>query len=715
VTAPTVVITETIGLTNLAVANTGAETWTGFRHSGGGTPTPQNETDIFIQGSQAVSIKTSGSTRDEGVWIDTGAGTVDMTVAGRHFYAWALITTMSQMDAIASGGLYIIIGSSATNWNKYYVGGSDVSGSSWKRYVIDCNKTPSETSATPATLTAIRWWGIGVKSASVSAKSENVVIDRIDYGNGLAIEDGDSTDPATWQELFDADNNISNKYGIIQQEPNGTFTLLGGVRIGDDSGTKTSLWNDQSGDKVFFGNPLYHNGSALVSAVDSDALYVIEGRGNTTGTTDIDFGSVVGSGDSRQGILGGTIGSAGPKFAIDFETDIAHLDTVNFYGTTFENAGIMSFSSSTKTDVIGCTLVNCGRAEPNTCEFLNITLVAPVPDRGVEIVSGTGVKNVSFIAGESGQFDATRVWQADESATPDSFVEYTDEAASATAADVLPFPATEAANDYFCIGADSKFESLSIDVGTVGAGGAPAITWEYWTGSAWTALAGVTDNTNAFTTSGVNTVVWTDDTDDWEATSLNGERPLFYVRARLTSVYSTTNPILDEAHPVDKIEHHAHFPSTTGSPFTAASWAFFGFGSDGAPKWHAVNNSGGSLTVSPTVIAEITEAETEDIGAASTTVSGISLSITFINLQNGGEIRIYRVSDGGEEDGIESITGGQFIATLNSGVSYNVVVIHSADATQGGSVPIRREGQVYTASVSIDLGQISPDPNQSNP
>lgn len=670
--APTIVTTETIGLTNIAVANTGVETWTGFRDSGGGTPTPQNETDIFIQGSQAVSIKVSGSTRDEGVWFDNTTG-VDMTVSGRHFYAWALVTTMSQMDAIASGGLYVKVASDASgnNWNKYYVGGSDVSGSSWIRIVIDLNKTPSETAATAATLTSIRWFGIGVKSASVSAKSENVVIDRIDYGNGLAIEDGDATTPCSWQELFDDDDASANKYGIIQQEANNTFTLYGGVRIGDASGTKTTLWDDQSGAKVIFANPLYYNGTALVSAVDSDNLYKIEGVGNGTGTTDIDFGSVVGTLDDRQGILGGTIGSAGPKFTLDFETDIADLDSVNFYGTSFEGAGIMQFSGSTKTDLIGCIFVNCDEIQPNDAEFLNCTVIAPVPDRGVEIVSGTGVKNVSFIAGETGQFDATRVWQVDESATPDAFVEYTDEAASAATGDVLPFPATEAANDYFCIGADSKFESLSIDVGTAGAGGTPAITWEYWTGSAWTALSGVTDNTNAFTTAGVNTVVWTDDTDDWAATSLNDERPLYYVRARLTSVYTTTNPILDEAHPVDKIEHHTRFPSTTGSPFSAVGWNFFGFGAAGAPKWHAVNNSAGSLTISASD-SNISAGEVEDIGAASTTVNN-DVTVTITGLIANSEVRIWETGTLTVVDGVESSgTSFAFADAAASGVDIRI-------------------------------------------
>lgn len=668
-TAPTVVLTETIGLTPVtdAESTTG---WSGFRHSGGGTPSPADETNVFVQGSQAVSHKVSGSTRDEGIWFTISSA--DLTGnADKHVYVWAAMIDMAQLDGIAAGGFYIIVGSSTSNWNKYFVSGSDVNDGRFTRYVVDITKTPSETSATPATLTAVTLIGIGCKSASITGKAENLVCDRIDYGTGLAIEDGDSTTPASWDELFAADDNISNKYGIIQREANGTYTLIGGVRIGDGSGTKTSLWLDESGRTVAFKNPVYHNGTALVSSVDAANLYKIEGAGNGTGTTDITFGSVVGSGDDRRGLLGGSIGTDGPQFTLDFETDIADLDTVNLYGMTLQGAGVAQFSSATKTDVIGCTFVNCDEIQPNTCEFLNCTLVAPVPDRGVEVVSGTGVKNASFIAGTSGSFNATRVWQVDESITPDAFVEFTDEAASAATADVNPFPATEATNDYFCIGTDSKFESLSIDVGTAGTTG--VIAWEYWTGSSWTALASVTDNTNSFKNSGVNTVVWTDDTDDWAATSLNDERPLYYVRARITTTYGT-DPVLDEAHPVDKMEHHAHLPSTAGSPFAATGWNFFGFGAAGAPKWHGVNNSGGSLTLNASD-SNLSVVEIEDVGAASTTVNN-NVTVTLTGLIAGSEIRVYETGTLTVVDGIESSgTTFPFSDAAASGVDIRIFAL----------------------------------------
>jgi hypothetical protein len=677
--APTILLTETIGLTNIDNAESAAN-WTGFNDGAGGAPTPQNESDVFVQGTQAVSVKISATGADRGLWYDNTTG-IDMTVTGRHLYIWIAMTTIGNAFTIANGGIYVKVASDAAgnNWNKYYVGGSDYLpkgqvDAGFTRIVIDLNKTPSETAGTPATLTSIRWFGAGTNQTG-TAKSENFVVDRVDYGNGLSIEDGDSTTPCSWQELFEADDNASNKYGIIEQR-SGVFYVKGGLGIGDASGTKTSLWLDESGATVIFENPLYHNGTALVSAVDAPNLYNIVAQGNGTGTTDITFGTVIGSGDGRQGISGGTIASAGPKWTFDGETDITDLDTVEFYGVTFGQAGVTQFSSATKTDVIGCIFVNCDEIQPNTAEFINNSIVAPVPDRGVEIVSGTDVRQISFIAGDTGQFNATRVWQVDESTTPDTFVEFTDEAASAATGDVNPFPATEATNDYFCIGADSKFESLSIDVGTAGTTG--VVAWEYWTGSAWTALSGVTDNTNSFKNSGVNTVIWTDDTDDWDSTSLNDERPLYYVRARITTTYGT-DPVLDEAHPVDKMEHHVRFPSTTGSPFTADTWNFFGFGAVGAPKWHGVNNSGGSLTITAND-SDLLETEVEDVGAAATTVNN-NVAVTLTGMLDDTEVRIYTAGTTTELAGIEAATDGtaddrSFTFSLTAALDVDINILH---------------------------------------
>jgi hypothetical protein len=383
-------------LTNVTLANdlTG---WAGFNDGAGGAGSDVLEEDIFIQGVAAVSKKVSGSGQDQGL-IYTPGGATNLTAdADKHVYAWIAFTTHGILNTIALGGLYLRLEDSGGNWSKWYLDGSDTIPAEvlFKRYVIDTSKTESENSGTPVDLTDVTIWGVGVKSTG-NSKSENLIVDRIDFGTGLRIEDGEASDECNWAALFADDDDINNKYGIITQR-SGVFYLLGALDIGDPA-SKTTLWLDESGATVVFENPLYYNGAALVSAISAD-LYAITFQGNGTGTTDIDFGGVIGAGDDRQGIGGGVISTAGPRFTIDGETDIADLDTVNLYGMTLTGAGVTKFSGSTKTDIIGCTFAECDEVQPNDAEFLNNTVIAPSPDRGVEMVSGHNIKQVGFIAG----------------------------------------------------------------------------------------------------------------------------------------------------------------------------------------------------------------------------------------------------------------------------------------------------------------------------
>ncbi len=443
---PNIIITEAIGLTLWHALDSTANT-AGFRHSGGGSPTPQDETNIFKEGSQAVSIKASGATRDEGLWATAAVG-VDLSIdANKHVYVWAAATTMSQHDAIAGGGIYIIVASSDANWNKYFVNGSDTAEGNFIRYVIDVTKKPSETAATAATLTSITRIGIGVKG-TITAKSENVILDRIDYGTGLAIEGGQASQRATWEQLFLGDD--ANKYGIIEKR-GGIYFLKGGIRIGDASGVVTTSWIDAFNAVVEFENPLYHNGDALVSAITAEDLYRIEVVGNSTGTTNVTWGEVIGSGDDRQGVLGGVIRSAGPKWRFDLDGDLADIDTVNLYGLQIQGAGTVSLDGASKEKVIGVTFINCDEVAPNECEWLNNTVVSPVPDRGMEFDSAlpTTAKQTKFVYSSSNvRLDADFVWQVTVAPTPDTFVDQTDNFNNGGANATIFFPASEAAGDY---------------------------------------------------------------------------------------------------------------------------------------------------------------------------------------------------------------------------------------------------------------------------
>lgn len=137
---------------------------------------------------------------------------------------------------------------------------------------------------------------------------------------------------------------------------------------------------------------------------------------------------------------------------------------------------------------------------------------------------------------------ADQVWTEDQSAG--TFVDETIDFNDAGAGDVQPYPTAEAVEDNLYIGYRSKFGLVKINTGTAAVGGGTT-TWEYWNGSAWTALSGVTDGTTDFTVTGSQDVTWTMPT-DWAAKSVNGTGAIFYVRARLDAGSFSTEPLITQ-------------------------------------------------------------------------------------------------------------------------------------------------------------------------
>lgn len=82
-----------------------------------------------------------------------------------------------------------------------------------------------------------------------------------------------------------------------------------------------------------------------------------------------------------------------------------------------------------------------------------------------------------------------------------------------------------------------QWENLRINVGTARTN-AGAGVWEYWNGSAWTALS-VTDPTNGFTVVGTHTITFTPP-EDWRDCQVNGSYWSYYIRYRLTNVTGIT-------------------------------------------------------------------------------------------------------------------------------------------------------------------------------
>jgi len=120
----------------------------------------------------------------------------------------------------------------------------------------------------------------------------------------------------------------------------------------------------------------------------------------------------------------------------------------------------------------------------------------------------------------------------------------TSAATNSTGDDMTLLPETPAVGDAYYFGNSEQFDTFDITVSTAGVGDW-SIVWEYYDGSSWSALTGVSDGTTGFTTGGTNTVTWSTPP-DWSTETIDGSE-LFWVRARVDTYSSiTTQPLGQE-------------------------------------------------------------------------------------------------------------------------------------------------------------------------
>lgn len=134
------------------------------------------------------------------------------------------------------------------------------------------------------------------------------------------------------------------------------------------------------------------------------------------------------------------------------------------------------------------------------------------------------------------------------SAASDDNNVFTDETVNANSAstdDMTLLPAVPVATeDGYVFGHTEQFGQIDLVLTTAGTGGF-TITWEYWNGSIWTALSGVSDGTSSFSSLGTGRVSWTIP-GGWTARTIPsqlGTTVLFYIRASYSAGSVTIVPV----------------------------------------------------------------------------------------------------------------------------------------------------------------------------
>jgi len=236
-------------------------------------------------------------------------------------------------------------------------------------------------------------------------------------------------------------------------------------------------------------------------------------------------------------------------------------------------------------------------------------------------------RNIKF----SGNNLVDQAWQLNQ---PSTFTDETADSNSITANDIQFFPVVPVANDAFYLGDNAPFNEFTVNVGTAGVG-TYTVTWQYWNGSAWTAVSGLTDGTNAFKNVGTNTVVFTRPT-NW-ARRTDGGVNKFYLRALRDGGTETTRPLGTQV----------EIPGDVRVDFPTASTVTIEI-LEGGDTPQIDNVNGSTIVINNTVNISI-HCERKDTGA---------------NIQN-ARVLVTRISDGVDITTGLTDVNGDFADTFN--------------------------------------------------
>ncbi len=364
------------GLTTVGSSNTGLSgDWTNI----GAGPGGGQNTDDYIEGTDSFGGRKTVSGR--GIAYLQGAGSNDFS-GGQHLGVWINCKSIGALQTIANGGMILRVGSSASAYRSFYIGGSDVTKAGWQYYVIDPTKTGSISDTGSPNFAAVTYIGVELTLVSTpGGTSDNILMDVIHRIVTPYITGGTSGDRLKWSDVAAAA--VTPAYGIIQQRA-GVYFVKGRITIGAPSGIVTSTYFDDGGQIIVWEPQEYHNGTSLVSSLASgwNRFMVQEGLG----TTEFEDGTLVGSGDDRTGTGGSVfkkagLGLLGSANSNDLDLVLSGAITaVDMHGTVFDGFdGTTTELSDDATDgpnhvyagclFTGCEMIDSGRAVIRNCVF----------------------------------------------------------------------------------------------------------------------------------------------------------------------------------------------------------------------------------------------------------------------------------------------------------------------------------------------------------
>lgn len=359
-------------LTDIDLAESGSTGWTAFNISGGGGGAPAFGADLGMQGSGCWDKPASNAERGLAVNKTPGTGTV---AAGVHIFQWGFVATPGITDAYATRGVYIIIGTSTTDFMQFTVEGNDTIGAGGRvgkcypiRYVTTSNtgSIPYRTvngspGATPT------YFGYGIKTTA-TAKGSNMGADAVRYGTGAFLTAGElisagdaSDDPCTFTGYSTQNDAVANRWGILSFI-NGSFELQGTFAIGQNNvGTATLCRFEDSDKNIVIVDTVHSTSSFTQFIIDHASTKCYWNNISITALGTNNKGTIlVNNTGTVFEAVGGTwtdIGTVGLNTLGSIDgTVLRRTDAITLSGGTLTNASVIDNTAASS--VLASTLAN---------------------------------------------------------------------------------------------------------------------------------------------------------------------------------------------------------------------------------------------------------------------------------------------------------------------------------------------------------------------
>jgi hypothetical protein len=334
------------------------------------------DTVQFVQGTGSI-YSYSAATTTTRYWSFSCVAT---NLSGKAIYFWFALGKVAWLNTKANGGLTLKVTDGAGNWALWNVAGSDtLPHNGFICHVVHTSVTPDSQSATPPDLTNIRSFEIRA-NGSFPGKAY-LWVDAVRYGTYLLIKGGTDTSPATFEDIYSAESQTANMWGVLSKV-NGIYFIQGKLYIGSTTSGEATYFKDANQVVVF------------KAAIVPSGFYEIIIQGNAGATTKVYFGSKVGG----KGISGCAFRTAPGATPFKFTATDANITDLGVYGCSFFDASTVALPtySATRevlsTNIEASAPVQVSSCTVKFCNFIN------ADDAGIVVSSTTfNVTDSSFI------------------------------------------------------------------------------------------------------------------------------------------------------------------------------------------------------------------------------------------------------------------------------------------------------------------------------